>query len=157
MNYLADLAELDEQLRRVGRNDEYVGVRLDQDAGFPFVGFAQAFARFNGFGHALFKVGGIADAGAVGADAAKIRQTVGFGGLEAIERAGQHQGKCVFAGAAWSGKDERMRKPLGSDALAQMRDSLRTAKKILKAHELSLEHRLVGVSPQPVSSSHRSP
>ena len=40
----ADLAELDEQLRRVGRQDEHVGVGLDEDAGVFLVGLAKFFA-----------------------------------------------------------------------------------------------------------------
>jgi hypothetical protein len=44
VNRLADLAELDEQLRRVGGNDEHVRVGLDQNAGFALVGVAHLLA-----------------------------------------------------------------------------------------------------------------
>ena len=44
VDHLADLADLDEVLRRVGRDDENVGVWLDEDAGFALVGFAEVVA-----------------------------------------------------------------------------------------------------------------
>ena len=56
MNHLAHLAELDEQLRRIRRNDQHVGMRLDQNASLALVGFAQLVARGNRFGHALFEI-----------------------------------------------------------------------------------------------------
>ena len=67
-----------------------------------FVGFAQVFAGFDGFGHAALQGWRIADAGAVGADAAEVGQAVGFGGFEAVDGPGQHQGQRVFARAAWA-------------------------------------------------------
>ncbi len=56
VNRLADLAQLDEQLRRVGRNDEHVGVGLDEDAGLALVGLAQVVAGGDGLGHQRFEV-----------------------------------------------------------------------------------------------------
>ncbi len=41
---------------------------------------------------------------------------------------------------AWTGQDQRLRKALGANALAQMRHRRRIAKKIPKAHGLSLMH-----------------
>ena len=61
----ADLAELDEELRRIGREDEDVGVGLDEDAGLLLVGLAEFFAGGDGGGDLLFEVGGGGDAGAV--------------------------------------------------------------------------------------------
>ena len=49
------LVHLDQHLRRVGRNDEHVGMRLHQDAGFALVGVAQVLARLDGFGKALLQ------------------------------------------------------------------------------------------------------
>ena len=49
MDDLANLAELDEELRRVGGDDEDVGMGLDEDAGVFLVGFAQVFAGGDGF------------------------------------------------------------------------------------------------------------
>jgi hypothetical protein len=71
---LADLAELDEQLRRVRRNDEQVGVGLDEDAGFALVGFAQVLAGPDGFGDKGFEVGGEAMRSAVGALCRRSRE-----------------------------------------------------------------------------------
>lgn len=137
---LTDLAELDEQLRRVGRNDEHVGVGLDEDAGFALIGFAQGVAGFNSFGDTGFKIGGVGDPEAVGALPAEIGQAIGFRGLEAVDGFGEHQGQGVFAGAAGAGEDERVGKTPGADTFAQMGDGLRVAEKILEAHGLSVMH-----------------
>jgi len=53
----------------------------------------------------------------------------------------QHQRKRVFARSARANQDQRMRKSARADAFAEMRDGLRVAEKILKAHALSLVHR----------------
>ena len=42
-----------------------------------------------------------------------------------------------------AGEDERVRKPLRANALAEVRYGLRIAEKILEAHGLSLEHQAV--------------
>ena len=62
VNGLADLAELDHELRRVGRNDEHVRVGLDEDARLALVGFAQIVAGVDGLVDELFEVGGGGDA-----------------------------------------------------------------------------------------------
>ena len=85
---LADLAELDEQLRRVGRNDEHVGVGLDEDASVALVGLAKVFAGGDGLGYALLEVGSAGDAEAVAAAAAEVGQVVGLGGVEAVDGLG---------------------------------------------------------------------
>ena len=128
------------QLRRVGRHNQHVGVRLDQDARLALVGFAQAVAGFHSFGHALFEVGRGADAPAIRAGAAKIRQPVRLRRVQAVEGLGEHQGKRVFARPARSGKDQRMRESRRAQALAQVPYRLRIAEKFLEAHGLSLVH-----------------
>jgi hypothetical protein len=97
VNHLPHLANLDLQLRRIGRNNQHVRVRLDQDARLALVGFAQGVARLHSLGHALFQVGRIANARAVRADAAKVRQPVRFCGIEAVDGLRQHQRQRVFA------------------------------------------------------------
>ncbi len=67
----ADLAEFDEELRRVGRDDEDVGMRLDEDAGVLLVGLAEVFADGDGLVYEVFEVEGLGDAGAVAADSAE--------------------------------------------------------------------------------------
>jgi hypothetical protein len=57
VNGLADLAHLDEQLRRVGRNDEHVGMGLDEDARLFLVGVTHLFAGGDSLGYALFEIG----------------------------------------------------------------------------------------------------
>jgi hypothetical protein len=83
---LADLADFDEVLRRVGRDDEDVGVGLDEDAGFALVGFAEVVAGGEGFGDAGFEVGGLADALAVAADAAVVGRPSDSVGLRQLMR-----------------------------------------------------------------------
>ena len=78
----ADLAEFDEELRRVGRDDEDVGVGLDEDAGVLFVGLAEFFAGGDGFVDLFFEVGGGGDAGAVVADAAEAGEGLAVGPVE---------------------------------------------------------------------------
>ena len=57
MDDLANLAELDEELRRIGGDDEDVRMGLDEDARLFLVGFAQVVAGGNGFGYAIFEIG----------------------------------------------------------------------------------------------------
>ena len=140
VNDLAYLAELDEQLRGVGRDNEQVGVSLDEDAGFFLVGFAQVVAGGHGRGYQLVQIGGVADAGAVAADAAKVRQAVCFGGVKAVDCLGEHQGQGVLARAAGAGQDERMGEPVGADSLAEVRDGGGVPEEVLEAHGMSLGH-----------------
>ncbi len=49
VNGLANLAELDHQLWRVGRNDEHIRMRLDEDARLALVGLTQVVAGCDGF------------------------------------------------------------------------------------------------------------
>jgi len=137
---LADLADLDEQLRRVGGDDEDVGVGLDEDAGLALVGLAQVFACFDGLGYKNVQVGRITDAEAVAAFTAEVGQTIAFSWVEAVDGLSQHQGQRIFARSARPGQDQRVGKSPGADALAKMGDGGRVAEKILKAHGLSLEH-----------------
>jgi len=139
MNDLPNLAQFDEQLRRVGRDDEQVGMGLNQDAGLALVGFAQAVASFNRFGNQGFEVGGIVDAEAVGTLAAEVGKAVRFRWIEAVHRLGEHEGERVFARASWSSNDQRVGKAPGADRLAQMGDGLRVAEEVLEAHRLSVE------------------
>ena len=110
MNDLADLAELDEELGRVGRNDEDVGVGLDEDAGFALVGVAEVVTGGDGFSNALFEVVGVGDAQAVAAEAAEVGESIGLSGLEAVDGLGEHEGQGVFARASGTGEDEGMGK-----------------------------------------------
>lgn len=134
VNDLANLAELDEELGRIGRDDEQVRMRLDEDAGFALVGLAEVVAGGHGGFDQLFKVAGAADAGAVGAGAAEVGQAVGQRLLEAVHGLGEHDGHRVLAGAAGAGQDERVGKAAGAHALAQVRDGGRVAEEFVKAH-----------------------
>jgi len=67
----ADLAELDEELRRIGWDDEDVWVRLEEDAGLFFVDLAHVFAGGYGLFDFGVEVGAFGDAGAVAAVAAE--------------------------------------------------------------------------------------
>ena len=141
---LADLAELDEQLRRIWRDDEDIWMGLDEDAGLALVGLAKGFAGLDGFSHTSFKVGGVVDAEAVTALAAEIRKKAGLGrrlgGFEAVDGFGQHERKGILPCPLGAGEDERVGKAASGDALAETGDGLGVAEKVLEAHGLSLEH-----------------
>ena len=123
----ADLAELDEELRRIGWDDEDVWVRLEEDAGLFFVDLTHVFAGGYGFFDASFEVGGFGDAGAVVADAAEGGQFpavgAGFARLAfALEGESEHEGEGVFAGAARAGEDHGVREPADGDGGAEAVD-----------------------------------
>jgi len=141
VNRLADLAQLDEQLRRVGRDNEHVGMGLDEDSGLALVSLAEGVAGFDGLVHQGLEAGREADARAVAAHAAEVGQAVRFVGLQTVDGFGQHQGQGVLACPARPGQDERVGKTPGADALAEMGDGWRVAEELLEAHGLSLEHR----------------
>lgn len=138
MDGLADLAQLDEELRRIRRYDQEIGVRLDKDARFAFVNFAEVFAGSDGLIDQGVEVGGLGDARAVGADAAEVGQAAGLRLLKAVDRLSQHEREGVFSGAAGAGQDERVRESARAHTLAQMRDGGRVAEEVLEAHGSSV-------------------
>lgn len=140
VNDLAHLAELDQQLWRVGRHDQHIGMRLDKDAGFFLVDIAHLFAGVDGFSDARVQVGCFANSFAVRAASAKIRQTVGLGPLKAIDGAHQHESKGVLARALGARENQRLGNTLRTNAFAQTRNRCRIAEKIAEAHDSSLEH-----------------
>ncbi len=77
LNHVANLVHLDHHLRRIGRDDEHVGMSLDEEPGLFLVRVAQIFASLDGFGKARVEVLGLRDAGAVRAASAEIGQAVG--------------------------------------------------------------------------------
>ena len=122
VNHLAHLAQLDQQLRRVGRNDQHVGMGLDEDARLALVGFAQVVAGGHGLGHALFKVGGVADAGAVAATAAEVGQAVGFRGIEAVDGLASISASVYLPAPRGPARISECGNRSAAHALAQMRD-----------------------------------
>src|SRR5208283_2363678 len=134
----AYLAELDEELGRVGRQDEDVGVRLDEDAGLFLVGLAQVFAGEDGGGDLFFEVGGTGDAGAVGTFAAEAGEGLAGGrelaGLAlALDGHGKHEGEGVLPRSGWAGEDERVRQATGRDAGAQRCHGRLVAEELVEA------------------------
>ena len=121
---------------------------LDENAGFFLIGFAEAFARFDGFGDKGFQIGGVGDAAAIGALAAEIgkgaRLGGGFSWIEAVEGFGEHEREGVFPGTLGAGEDEGVGKALGADGLAEMGHGLGVAEEIAKGHALSVENERVG-------------
>ncbi len=120
----AHLAELDEQLRRVGRQDENVRVRLDEDAGLFLVGLAQVFACEHGGGDLVFQVGCTGNSGAVVADAAEAGERLDgrcrlSGLVLALDGHGKHEGEGVLPCTGWAGEDERVGQPAGGDGGAE--------------------------------------
>ena len=123
----SDLAELDEELGRVGRQDEDVRVGLDEDARLFLVGLAEVFAGEDGGGDLLFEVGGGGDAGAVGADAAEGGEGLGvrrlLAGLAlAPDGQGEHKGEGVLPCPGWTGEDERVGQVASGDGGAERLD-----------------------------------
>ncbi len=133
----ADLAEFDEELRRVGRDDEDVGVGLDEDAGVLLVGLAELFAGGDGFVDLVVEVGGGGDAGAVVADAAEAGEGLAVGpeiaGLAlALDGHGEHEGEGVLAGSGGAGEDERVGETAGGDGGAEMLDGGAVAEEVVE-------------------------
>ena len=133
----ADLAEFDEELRRIGRDDKDVGVRLDEDAGVLFVGVAEFFAGGYGFVDFVFEVGGGGDAGAVAADSAEAGEGLAVGPeiarlAFALDSHGEHEGEGIFACSAGAGEDERVREATGGDGGAEVLDGVGVAEEVVE-------------------------
>ena len=133
----ADLAELDEELGRIGGDDEDVGVGLDEDAGVLLVGLAHLFAGGDGFFYPCFQIRALDYAGAVAADAAEAGELaaggVGFAGLAlALQGHGQEEGEGVFACTAGAEEDERVRQAAGGDGSAEAVDCGAVAGEVIK-------------------------
>jgi len=133
----ADLAEFDEELRRVGGDDEDVGMRLDEDAGVLLVGVAQLLAGGYGFVDLVFEVGDGGDAGAVVAGAAEAGERLAVGpeiaGLAlALDGHGEHEGEGVFACSGGAGEDDGVRELSGGDRGAEMLDRGGVAEKFVE-------------------------
>src|SRR5260370_14261024 len=75
----ADLVHFDHQLWRIGRNHYDIGMSLNENARFFFVGLAQTFAGLNGFGAARLQRVGLGNALAISANTAEIRQATSRG------------------------------------------------------------------------------
>ncbi len=131
----ADLTEFDEQLRRVGRDDEQLRVGLDEDAGVFLIRIAHLFSRGNGFGEALVQSEGGADALAVRADAAGVRQAVRGDGREAIRRLRQQHGERVLARAARAAQDHGRGQTAGGEGLAQTMHRRLIAQEVGEVHD----------------------
>ena len=134
MNDVAHLVNFHQHLRRIGRDDQHIGMRLDEDAGLALVGIAQVLARLHRFGKALFQRIGFGDANAVRASAAEVRQTVGDGALQAVHRLGHHLSERELPCSLRPGKNQRMGKVLVRQHLAQRVHRLGIAMKIRKRH-----------------------
>ena len=131
------LAEFDEELRWVGRDDQDVGVGLDEDAGVLLVSLAELFAGGYGGGDFFLQISGRGDAGAVVADAAEGGEGLAVGpeiaGLAfALDGHGEHEGECVFAGAGGTGEDERVGEPTGCDGGAEVLDRRGVAEEVVE-------------------------
>ena len=94
-------------------------MRLDEDAGLFFVGFAQLLARGNRLLHALRQGQGERDPGTVAAHPAKIGKAAGHRALQAGHGLRQHDRQGVFSGAARPCENERRRHPAAGHSLAQ--------------------------------------
>jgi len=134
---MPNLVDLDHQLRWIGRDDEHVGVSLDEQPGFLLVRVAQIFASLDGFGEAGVEVFGLSDASAVRAASAEIGQAVAVSRrlLQAVHRAGEHQSERVLARSVRAGKNDGVRKAVARQHLAQPMDGFRVAHEFRKWHK----------------------
>jgi hypothetical protein len=133
----ADLAEFDEELRRVGRDDEDVGVGLNEDAGVFLVDFAELFADGYGFVDLFVEVGGRGDAGAVVADATEAGEGLAVGPevawlTFALDGHGEHEGEGVFSCSGGAGEDEGVGEAAGGDGGAEMFDGGGVAEEVVE-------------------------
>ncbi len=134
----ADLAEFDEELGRVGGDDEDVGMGLDEDAGVFAVGLDfEVFAGGDGGGDLLVERGGGGDAGAVAADSAEGGEGLAGGpelaGLAlALDSHCEEEGEGVLAGSRGAGEDERVREAAGGDGGTEAFDSGCVAEEVVK-------------------------
>jgi hypothetical protein len=133
----ADLAEFDEELGRIGGDDEDVGVRLDEDASVFFVDFAELFANGYGFVDLFVEVGGGGDAGAVVADAAEAGEGLAVGpevaGLAfALDGHGEHEGEGVLSCSGGAGENEGVGEAAGGDGGAEVLDGSGVAEEVVE-------------------------
>ncbi len=116
MPYLIDFHQ---HLRRVGRNDHHVRMRLHEDASLFLVGLAQVFARLDGFSEAGLQVVGLGDASAICAMTAEIRQAVSDRPLQTVHRFRNHLTERKLPRSRRAGQDQRMRKVFVGQHLPQ--------------------------------------
>ena len=140
VNDLTHLPQFDQQLRRVRRHNQHIGVSLDQDAGLAFVCVAQFVASLDGLGNALFKIGSRRYANAIAAMAAKVGKTLTLPRFEAIHHLRQHERKRVLACTFRPRKNQRLRKMIAAHTLPQPPYRRRIPDKIPKPHRSSLVH-----------------
>jgi hypothetical protein len=137
LNEGADLAELDEELGWVGRQDEDVGVGLNEDASLLLVGLAELFSGGDGGGDLVFEVGGGSDADAVGAVATEACKGLSVGPevawlALALNGHGKEKSEGILSGACWAGEDDRMREASGGDGCAQGFDGVGVAEELIE-------------------------
>jgi len=139
MDDLANLAELDEQLRRVRGNDEHVGMSLMRMR----VSFLSVSRRSSRAATASATRSSRLRSRRCGCSCgrrAEVGEAVGLSGLEAVDGFGEHEGQGIFACAFGAGEDERAGKSLGTDGFAQVGDRCRVAEEVLEAHGMRIEH-----------------
>ena len=134
LQHTAHLAHLDQQLGRIGRYDDYIGMGLDEDAGLFLVDLTQFLAGGDRFVYTVGEWQRERDAGAVAADSAKIGRSSLTGCSQAGHGLRQHDGQRIFAGSARAGKNERRRHAFRRDRLAQMADGGYIPGKLIEAH-----------------------
>ena len=152
---MANLIDLDHHLRRVGRDDEHVGMGLDEEAGLFLVRVTQVFARLDGFGEAGVEVFGLRYASAVRTASAEIGQAINGRSFQAVHGAGEHQSQRVLARSVSAGKNDGVRKAFERQHLAQAMDGFRVADKIGKGHRNAVRFSPLALSSWLLSKSER--
>src|SRR5262249_10571647 len=136
------LVHFDHPLRRGGRHDEFIGVRLDEYPRFAPVSVAQCLARFRGFFAARVEIVCLRPAPARAALATKIWETVGLFWIVTAHRLGHHVRQRVLAGTVRARDDHRVRQPPGREHLAQLLYGCLISRKVAEAHFLAPTGRL---------------
>jgi len=141
VNDLADLAELDHELGRVGGTTSRSGcvwMRIRVSFFYRFRGRPSRASTAS-----ATRVSSLRSR-RCGCSCGTSRKKSGSPsdsvGLVQLTALASMRARVYFARALWPRQDERVGKPLGADRLAQMGDGLRVAEKVLKSPRLSLLH-----------------
>ena len=125
LNDVTNLVHLDHHLRRIGRDDEQVGMRLHENSRLFLVGLAQILAGLDRLGETRVQIlqpsRCVCSSSSVHRSRGGRRWSLACRPLQAIHSAGQHERERVLAGSMGARKNDRMREVIAREHLAQAR------------------------------------
>ncbi len=133
-NDVPHLVNLYQHLRRVGRNNRHVRMRLHEDASLAFIGVAQVLSHLDCLGKTALQVVRPSDANAVGTMPAEVRQPVGRRPLQTVHRLGDHLRQRELARALRPRQDHGMGKAIMREHLADGVNHVGIAVKVREGH-----------------------